>query len=300
MPKVKKTTKPAGKSILAEFNCRPFVVRLRRIPFVAPEPEADKNNNYEIANSFLSKKGAAKTNGLAKDVASENKKKPLKRKRDVLSAETPEIFANDTCGASGSINASRKKTNLANERKRDDSVGDKQIAEKRKRTAEPQQIANNVDTTESARALRANRRIKIKEEAKSNDQVEIVPAEINLPTMRKSDIAPTEKVKIKKKRADPLASFKKRELFKLNSLVFAKQKGYRHWPARIIEILKSGYWVHFFGTGQVGRIYLNGLHLYGIETMNQLTKNRDGFKMSEQFKDGLNEIAQAYANENNE
>lgn len=70
--------------------------------------------------------------------------------------------------------------------------------------------------------MRAIRRIQIKEEAEPDDIGEIASVENNPPVIRKSDIAPTVKAKSKKKRTDPLASFKNRELFKLNSLVFAK------------------------------------------------------------------------------
>jgi hypothetical protein len=44
----------------------------------------------------------------------------------------------------------------------------------------------------------------------------------------------------------------KKDTFKVGDFVFAKVKGYRPWPAKIVAVVSKKYSVYFYGTQEVG------------------------------------------------
>ncbi len=45
----------------------------------------------------------------------------------------------------------------------------------------------------------------------------------------------------------------KKDTFKVGDFVFAKVKGYRPWPAKIVSVVSKKYSVYFYGTEEVGK-----------------------------------------------
>lgn len=95
------------------------------------------------------------------------------------------------------------------------------------------------------------------------------------------------------KKEDLLRKFQNTQLFQTGSLVFAKQRGSRPWPAKIVAIEKfPKYKVFFFGSNNYGTVSFGGLHLFCEETKSEFSQvlQKPKSKYMKDFVIGINEI----------
>lgn len=79
--------------------------------------------------------------------------------------------------------------------------------------------------------------------------------------------------------------------FEINELVFAKVKGYPHWPARITDVRTPGkfYSVQFYGTNETGNIRSSELWSFHGFKDKYITEKS---KKNPQFLKGVIEVLQ--------
>lgn len=112
-----------------------------------------------------------------------------------------------------------------------------------------------------------------------------------------NDIVPGQKRKIVLNKAAKrdLIKYQHRALFCEGSLVFAKIKGYRAWPAKIVQTLpRSSYEVIFFGTKEWGHVTISNLYQYCDNTAEIFAIIDGRQKLATQFAHSLTEIETEY------
>lgn len=90
---------------------------------------------------------------------------------------------------------------------------------------------------------------------------------------------------------DSLLNQQHHNLFSVGSLVFAKLKGFRAWPARITSVKKRKYDVFFFGTYDTATLSQKGLFKYTDFTVNKFSIKLTNSKISKLFQIALTEIS---------
>lgn len=169
-------------------------------------------------------------------------------------------------------------------------------ASKPKNRNEETPIQSNIDTNSSneltARDLRALRRLNVKAELvenkhnkdkmKSNSHSESIEIHNKIEKCLK-----TEKLSLQ---CDNIANHQLHNLFSVGSLVFAKLKGFRAWPARITSESKRSYGVLFYGTNDTAIVSLRRLYKYTAYTINKFAFKQTNSKISKLFQLALKEI----------
>lgn len=142
------------------------------------------------------------------------------------------------------------------------------IAPKPKNRNKDTPIQSNIDTNTnyalSSRDLRALNRLNIKTES---DESEL---ELN--------------------KNGNTANRQQHDLFSVGSLVFAKLKSFRAWPAQITSESKRSYGVRFYGTNDTVIVSMKRLYKYTEYTINKFSFKPTKSKISKLFQLALNEI----------
>lgn len=80
------------------------------------------------------------------------------------------------------------------------------------------------------------------------------------------------------------------QTFETYDLVFAKLRGFRAWPAEIVEVSEKQYKVYFFGTYDFGFVTKRNLFKYTSDTLIKFGHVDEGKKWTIPFKNAINEI----------
>lgn len=99
------------------------------------------------------------------------------------------------------------------------------------------------------------------------------------------------KVVLNKTVKNDLIKYQHRALFFEGSFVWAKMRGYKTWPAKILKMLPRGYFeVEFYGTSELGLVSLSNLYQYCSNTVEIFAIVDGREKLATQFKKALTDI----------
>lgn len=138
-------------------------------------------------------------------------------------------------------------------------------------------------STVSARSHRAAKRANIKKELEPSTSS---PAET-------STSSETKRTKIKKEASlqsnITQLSYQRGTNVPISTLVFAKVRGYRSWPSRVIRIEASnGYVVSFIGSNEIGLITLSKMYPYCEQTKAFFTSGAKSLKFQRAMQENEN------------
>lgn len=155
----------------------------------------------------------------------------------------------------------------------------------------------STDNALTARDMRALRRVNIKaeltESIEATDQPsgsEIYANNVSKPPATKNGLRKHLKTEPIHLHAEVSENLPTHYLFSVGSLVFAKVRGYRAWPAKIITENKKRFTVRFYATHDTATLSQKSLYKYTVFTVNKFSLKSAKSKLSKLFETALKEI----------